>query len=192
MDLALLDTFPGFAKRHPFQSLGVDVVVHHVSEITRPEHVSIGDHCSIDFGFYCTTRLRVGSWVHIGPHVTIIGGLAGDVEIGDFVTLAAKTSINAISDSLKGDGLVGPIIPEEFQDRRREGKVTFQRFSFVGCNSVIMPGVKMAEGSVLGAQSFLATNTEPWTIYAGCPAKPIKKRRHDILPAFAQRMGYGG
>ena len=34
----------------------------------------------------------------------------------------------------------------------------------------------MAEGSVVGAHSLLTKDTEPWTIYAGSPARPIKIR----------------
>ncbi len=34
---------------------------------------TIGDHTAIDKGFYCTTQLIIGNYVHIGPYVTIIG-----------------------------------------------------------------------------------------------------------------------
>jgi putative colanic acid biosynthesis acetyltransferase WcaF len=39
-----------------------------------------------------------------------------------------------------------------------------------------MPGVTFGEGAILGANSLAVKNLEPWTIYVGSPAKPIKKR----------------
>ena len=53
-----------------------------------------------------------------------------------------------------------------------------------------MPGVTLAEGSILGANSLLTKNTEPWTIYVGSPAKPIKKRKKDIIIKNAKELGY--
>jgi galactoside O-acetyltransferase len=48
----------------------------------------------------------------------------------------------------------------------------------------------MAEGSVLGANSFLKSDTEPWTIYAGSPAKPIKTRKSTKMIEYARELGY--
>ena len=55
---------------------------------------------------------------------------------------------------------------------------------------VVMPGVVMAEGSILGANSFLKTSTEPWTIYAGSPARPIARRPSEIMKHNARELGY--
>ena len=32
---------------------------------------SIGDHTAIDKGFYCTTQLILGDYIHIGPYATV-------------------------------------------------------------------------------------------------------------------------
>jgi len=34
---------------------------------------------------------------------------------------------------------------------------------------------------VLGALSLTGRSTEPWTIYGGVPAQPIKERRRDVI-----------
>jgi acetyltransferase-like isoleucine patch superfamily enzyme len=57
-------------------------------------------------------------------------------------------------------------------------------------NAVVMPGITMAEGSFLGANSLLKENTEPWTIYAGNPARPIRKRPREKCYEYAAKMGY--
>mgnify|MGYP001559625033 CR=1 FL=1 len=53
-----------------------------------------------------------------------------------------------------------------------------------------MPGVTVAEGSVVGAGSFLNKNTKPWTIYMGSPAKPVKTRPKEKMIEYAKKLGY--
>jgi acetyltransferase-like isoleucine patch superfamily enzyme len=49
-----------------------------------------------------------------------------------------------------------------------------------------MPGLIIAEGSVIGAGAILTKSTEPWTIYVGNPARPIKKRNNKKILEFAR------
>lgn len=47
---------------------------------------------------------------------------------------------------------------------------------FIGAKALVLPGIYMAEGSVLGAGGVLASDTEPYCVYVGNPATFIKKR----------------
>ncbi len=47
---------------------------------------------------------------------------------------------------------------------------------FIGAKAFVMPGIELGEGSVLGAAAVATRDLEPWTIYGGNPAKPIRKR----------------
>jgi acetyltransferase-like isoleucine patch superfamily enzyme len=89
-----------------------------------------------------------------------------------------------------GEGLIGPLIPDEYKDQQILKPIRLKRFSGVCTNSLVMSGVTMAEGSILGANSFLKTDTEPWTIYAGNPAKPIKSRKSYKMIEYAKKLGY--
>jgi galactoside O-acetyltransferase len=51
-----------------------------------------------------------------------------------------------------------------------------------------MQGVTLAEGSILGANSLLTKNTEPWTIYVGSPAKPIKIRDKESVIQLGEKL----
>jgi dTDP-4-amino-4,6-dideoxy-D-glucose acyltransferase len=53
-----------------------------------------------------------------------------------------------------------------------------------------MPGVKLGEGAILGANSLATKDLEPWTIYVGSPAKPVKIRKKDIILEYAKKLGY--
>ncbi len=50
---------------------------------------------------------------------------------------------------------------------------------WLGAEAMIMPGIKIADGAVVGARSLVAKNIGPYEIWGGNPAKLIKKRFHD-------------
>ena len=170
--------------------LGADVVIDSNTKFTRSELVEIGNHVAIDWGFYCTTALKIGDYVHVSPHVTVIGGRQTGLTIGDFCFVSVGARMICGSEQFHGAGLIGPLIPEAYKDDQILEPIVLEPFSGVCANSVVMPGVVMAEGSILGANSFLKTSTEPWTIYAGSPARPIKTRRSDIMKRYAKELGY--
>ncbi len=159
-------------------------------EIRRPHLVEIGNNVAIDTGFYLTTGAEIGDYIHIAPYITVIGGQSVKLIMEDFTTIAAGSRIVCASDGHLGEGLVGPTIPDEYRDTVTFGNVVFKKFSSVGTNVVVLPGVTLAEGSVVGACSFLTKDTEPWTIYAGIPAKPIKLRPKDKMLDYAKQLGY--
>ena len=169
---------------------GEDVYINDIVSISCPDLATIGNHVAIDFGFVCTTRLTVGDYVHISPHVSVIGGRKSSLIMDDFSFISTGARIVCTSEEFLGEGLVGPLIPDKYRDNLHTGTVILSRFSGVCANSIVMPGVLIEEGSVLGANSFLKESTEPWTIYAGSPARPIKKRKKENLYRYAGEMGY--
>lgn len=169
---------------------GEDVFIHRRAEFTRPELCELGNHVAIDSGFYCTTNLKVGNYVHISPHVAVIGGKTAFLTIGDFCFISVGSKIVCASEKFYGEGLIGPIIPEEFHDEIVNEPVVFEDFSGVGANCVVLPGVTLGEGSIVGACSMVKEDTEPWTICYGVPAKPYKVRKKDKMLEYAKELGY--
>ena len=160
-------------------------------EIKRPHLVRIGNHVSIDTGTYITTAAEIGDYVHIGPYVTVIGGQQARLVMGNFTNLAAGCRVICGSDRFQGEGLIGPAsLPAEFKDRMKLAPVILEHFANVGTNAVLMPGVTLRQGSVVGACSLVLESTEPWTIYAGIPAKPIKTRERATMVRHASALGY--
>jgi acetyltransferase-like isoleucine patch superfamily enzyme len=170
--------------------VGYDVFISSTVEIRRPNLVEIGNHVAIDTGFYCTTTFKIKDYIHIGPYVTIIGGPHGECYMGNFTTIAAGSRIICGSDMHLGEGLIGPTIPNEYRDDVVIKPIIFEDFSSIGTNVIVNPGVTLAQGSVVGANSFVTKNTEPWTIYIGTPAKPVKLRKKDTMINYAKKLGY--
>ncbi|MCB9094316.1 MAG: hypothetical protein H6621_04525 [Halobacteriovoraceae bacterium] len=87
------------------------------------------------------------------------------VVIGSYAIISARVQIQ--SGKLKLD-----VLP---RGEHNHAPITIGRHSWVAAGVVIAPGVTIGEGSVIGANSVVLENTEPWTLYAGSPAKKIKQ-----------------
>jgi acetyltransferase-like isoleucine patch superfamily enzyme len=167
-----------------------DVFISANVEIRRPHLVRLGSHIAIDAGFYCTTQAVLGDYIHIGPHITVIGGAPALLRMAGFNTIGAGSRLLCASDEFLGAGLVG-MSPPEFRDTVKVEPIVFEAFASTGSNVVIHPGVTIAEGSVVGSCSLVTKSTEPWMIYRGVPARPWKQRPKEKMIAAARKMGYG-
>ena len=59
---------------------------------------------------------------------------------------------------------------------------------WVGQNAVILPGVHIGDGAIIGANSIVGSDVDPYTIVVGNPAKPIRKRFDEELIELMQRF----
>lgn len=169
---------------------GDDVFISAAVEIRRPHLVSVGSHVAIDSGLYLTTQADIGDFTHLGPYITVVGGEKSKLVVGHFATIAAGSRIIAGSDSFMGHGFTSVTVPAKYRDEVRHSTVIIGSYVGVGTNVVIMPGVELAEGCVIGACSLVTRNTEPWTIYLGNPARPVKVRPREKMLQYARDLGY--
>ena len=144
-----------------------------------------GDHISIDMGVYCSVELYLGSWVHIAPHVSIIGGEKSSLHIGNFAGISTGARMVCGSEDFV-NSLLG-FMPEEYKINTY-GINVISDYAWVGAGAIVLPGLSLAEGSVLGAGAVLTKDTEPWTIYVGNPARPLKMRNKDLILENAKRL----
>src|SRR5215471_4670124 len=150
----------------PFKSLGHDLMIHERVTLVGIENISIGSHVRIDpeVILLATGPLTIGCYTHIAAGV-FVAAKAG-FEMKNFANIAHGARIYTINDDYSGEHLMGPTIPEELLGLS-SGPVVMQEHANIGAGAIVLPGVKMAEGSVLGALSLLGVSTEPWIIYGG-------------------------
>ena len=55
-------------------------------------------------------------------------------------------------------------------------KVSISDDVWVGYGSIILSGIKIGQGSIIAAGSVVTKDVEPYSIYAGVPAKKVKDR----------------
>ena len=120
--------------------------------------------------------LKLGRNVFIGHGVYIDPSHCWLIEIGD----DSKITLNTII--LAHDGL-----PRERLGYSRIARVHIGREVFIGCGSIILPGVTIGDGAVVAAGSIVSTNVAPGALVAGNPAKAISTV-DDYLAKHAERM----
>ncbi len=62
----------------------------------------------------------------------------------------------------------------------RTRPVNIEDYVFIGTRATILPGVTIRKGSVVAAGAMVTKNVEPFTIFAGLPAKSIGIRSSDL------------
>ena len=171
-----------------------DVVLSPWCEIKRPHLCKFGDHIAIDSGFYCTTAMELGDYVHIGPHVSCIGGASAKFVAKGFNNIMSGARIICGSDRFDGSGLTGVLIPDSHSELRGTHiiePVVMEEFSNMGTNAIALPGSTLRKGSLLTAGSLLMWDTEEWGVYKGNPAKLVKKIDPEKTLRNAKEFGYG-
>jgi acetyltransferase-like isoleucine patch superfamily enzyme len=170
--------------------IGKDVVIDNFIKIKRPELVTIGNHVAIDWGFYCTTQVEIGNYVHISPYVTCIGGKDGKFIVKGFNNIMAGSRIVCGSDRFDDSGLFGVLIPKELKGKQIIGTVIMEEFSNIGTNAIVLPNSILRKGVLLTAGSLLMGDTEEWGIYKGNPAVLVKKIDGNKIMEYAKNLGY--
>lgn len=162
-----------------FKKLGHNVKISDKAALYNTELWEVGDNVRIDDYCVVSGKVSFGRNVHIAIFCNIAGGTEG-IIFDDFSGLAYGCQVFSQSDDYTGLALTNPTVPTEYKKERKE-KIYIGRHCIVGTNSLIFPGVTMAEGCSLGAMSMLTKSTEPWFMYFGIPAKKLKKRKNNLL-----------
>lgn len=162
-----------------FRSLGRNVRISDKAAIYNPEQIEIGDHSRIDDFCVVSGKVSIGRNVHIAVFCNVAGGSEG-ITFEDFSGLAYGCHVFSQSDDYTGRTLTNPTVPAQFK-REFKKAVRLGRHCIVGTNSLIFPGVILAEGCSVGAMSMVTKSTEEWGVYSGIPARRLKDRKRDLL-----------
>jgi acetyltransferase-like isoleucine patch superfamily enzyme len=158
-----------------FRSVGQDVVVWPHARVIGAENITLGDSVSVDDFSMIIARepMRFGSFVHVATGVSVLGG--GTLVMEDFSGLSGGVRVYTGNDDYLGAGLTGPTVPISYRAITRSA-VRVGRHCVIGANSVVLPGVSIGEGATVGALSLVNQDLEPWTVYGGVPARPLRAR----------------
>lgn len=143
---------------------------------TNEQNITIGERSRIDS--FCKLEgglgLTIGRYVHIASFVHLgIGG--GTTVIEDFA--ACSSGVKVVSGSNTVDALSGSAVaPPGMQRIVRDKTTRICRYAILFTNSVVLPGVTIGEGAVLAAGAVATKDIPPWEIWAGTPAKFLRKR----------------
>ena len=159
---------------------GYDQEIYVKPTIQNP-NISVGDFTYIadsDFeshvtNFYPWSRDKL----IIGKFCQIASGV-------EFVMNDANHQMNAVSTfpfyTLEGWDMKAP----KAEDMPFKGDTVIGNDVWIGQNAVILPGVHIGDGAIIGANSIVGSDVEPYTVAVGNPAKPVRKRFDDELTAL--------
>jgi acetyltransferase-like isoleucine patch superfamily enzyme len=150
-----IPSFVGFALRYAlyrllFARLDGFCFIYAGAHLSHTYGIRAGRNLHVNGGAFFDGRggLTIGSNVLVGPNAVLL------------------SSQHHWSD---------PSLPIVLQGHRL-APTTIGDDVWIGANVVVTPGVTLATGTVVGAGSVVTTDTAPYTIVAGVPARPIGDR----------------
>lgn len=163
------------------KSCGQGAKIYPLAKIIKPEVIEFGDYSMIDdFTFiYGGKGIKIGRYVHIAAFVSITGG--GELVVGDYADIAYGSRILTGTDSYHGGKRMSTALPPE-QRNVIIGKVVIEKDAFIGTNVVIHPNVTIGEGAIIGSNSLVLKDIEPWSINVGSPCHKIGERPKVVMP----------
>lgn len=153
---------------------GKGVRIYQLAKICNPQLAEIDDYTMInDFAFIdARSSLKIGKYCAIAWHTVIEGG--ANIRIGDRVFLGPGAKL--LSSTYKYNGVyTSQFIPEGAYEISY-GDIIIEDDAYIGSGTVVMPGVKIGEGALVGANCLVNRNLKPWGIYFGNPCKLIGMR----------------
>lgn len=136
-----------------------------------------------DFTYYSDTDFesRVTHLYDFNGDKLIIGKFCQIAKGVEFIMNGANHQMNAVSTYpfyiFEGWNEETPALSE----LPIKGDTVVGNDVWIGQNATVLPGVKIGDGAIIGCNSVVGSNVPPYTIVAGNPAKPVRKRFDDEL-----------
>lgn len=163
---------------------GVNTVAYVKPTIKNP-HIIVGDFTyfsDADFESHVTHHYAFyGDKLIIGKFCQIAAGV-------EFIMNGANHQMNAASTYpfyiMEGWEQEAP----SMADLASRGDTVVGNDVWIGQNATILPGVHIGDGAVIGANSVVGSDVEPYTIVAGNPARPVRKRLDDEMISILLKL----
>lgn len=141
-------------------------------------------------------EVKVGDFTYFERHAEGIYA-----TIGKFCSIAANTRINALEHPVEritthklsyrpNEYFRYRGIDAAFLERRRAKHVTIGNDVWIGHGAVVLPGVRVGDGAVIGANAVVTRDVEPYTIVAGAPARVIRRRFEAEVAEMLQSLAW--
>jgi putative colanic acid biosynthesis acetyltransferase WcaF len=128
------------------------------ARISSPWNLTMGEESSIGDGAIVDAHARVA--------------------IGRFVTISQHARLCA--------AILGPGA-DAYAKHAGPAPITIADDAWISTDAFVAPGVVVGEGAILGSKAVAYRDLEPWTIYGGEPAKPLRVRERVVELTSAMR-----
>ena len=159
--------------RAQFARAGVDGLFGAGLVVLGGERIELGDRVRVmthvQLWATATGAIHIGDGTYLGDYTHIVSN--GDVRIGKDVLIAPFCYIQDTD-----HGFDIPDLPIAAQ-ASKTSPIVVEDDVWIATHTVITRGVRIGRGSVIGANSVVTHDVEPFAIVAGSPARPIGSRR---------------
>jgi sugar O-acyltransferase (sialic acid O-acetyltransferase NeuD family) len=115
------------------------------ADVLEMDNVELSPGACLSPRVVFTSNIRVGRCFH----ANLFSYIEHDCVIGDFVTLAPRSSLN--------------------------GNVTVGNFAYIGAGAIVKQGVNIGAEATVGMGAVVTKDVAPGAIVVGNPAKPMRK-----------------
>ncbi|MDE5948724.1 MAG: hypothetical protein K2G86_08115 [Prevotella sp.] len=152
-----------------------DIWYKHV--VWRKYKIGKNFHCGRDTFLWANKRLEIGDNFYLGKYSSI----ETNCVIGDNVIIANKVGIVGRYDHNYQQVGVPVRLAMQIRDvdydwKGKDELTVIGDDVWIGYGAIILSGVKIANGTIVAAGSIVTKDTEPYSIYAGSPARKVKER----------------
>lgn len=125
----------------------------------------IGKRCSIyaNTHIWAPWNLTLGDYVAIGPGVQLY--TVNKITIGSMVTISQRAYLCTASHDITK--LLKPLIHRP---------IVIGDYAWVAAEAFVGMGTTIGEGAIVAARAVVVKDVPPWTVVAGNPARPVKRR----------------
>jgi len=164
-----------------FASVGDNVLISDKASFYNPKKIIIGDNVRIDD--FCVISageggVQIGSYIHIAVYTCLIG--RETITLKDFCNISSRVSIYSSNDDYSGAYMTNPMVDAQLTNVNH-APVSIGKHVIIGSGSVILPGSIIEDGAAVGALSLISGSVPKSNIYAGVPARFIKKRMEEMF-----------
>ncbi len=140
--------------------------------------------------------VTVGDYSYFERHAE-----AAHADVGKFCSIASNSRINALEHPIEritqhkvsyrpNEYFRFRGVDQTFRARRADKRVRIGHDVWIGHGAVIMPGVTIGNGAVVGANAVVTRDVEPYSIVAGVPARPVRRRFSEEVAARIEALGW--
>ena len=173
---------------------GRSITIRHGLKIHIADNVTVDDFSALDAKGEDNQGIRIGESTIISRNV-VLSCKGADITIGKRCTLGINSIVHALQGSpvMIGDDMLcgafcyfigsGPYVtdslktPFKKQGMTPHGGIIIDNNVWLGSNVQVLDGVHIETGSIIGSSAVVNRSVAEYSVFAGIPAKLIKKRQ---------------